>query len=124
MKTRFDGKLWVGAFGVAFELSEMETAHLLNTVKMLVQKPAKVQAMLITDIENANLADNAVWSATKQEDTCKQSISNVTSLNSEELVEYVTETVLFKSMLEELETRGVNTENIMQLYTKDAAFQN
>ena len=29
-----------------------------------------------------------------------------------------------KAMLEELETRGINTENIMQLYTKDEAFRN
>lgn len=78
MKTRFDGKLWIGAFGLALEVKVMETAHLLNTVKMLVQKPARVQAMLVTDIENATF--------------------------------------------EEQEARGVNTENIMELYTKDAAF--
>ena len=42
MKTRFDGKLWIGAFGLALEVKDMETAHLLNTVKMLVQKPARV----------------------------------------------------------------------------------
>lgn len=42
MKTRFDGKIWIMAFGVAVEVEKMETAHLLNTVKMLVQKPARV----------------------------------------------------------------------------------
>lgn len=47
MKTRFDGKLWIGAFGLAIEV---------------------------------------------------------------------------KDMMDELEARGVNTENIMELYTKDAAF--
>lgn len=78
MKTRFDGKLWIGAFGLALEVKDMETAHLLNTVKMLVQKPARVQAMLVTDIEEATF--------------------------------------------EKQEARGVNTENIMELYTKDAAF--
>ena len=31
MKTRFDGKLWIGAFGLALEVKDMETAHLLNT---------------------------------------------------------------------------------------------
>ena len=44
------------------------------------------------------------------------------SLSSEELVQYVTGTPLFKAMMDELEARGVNTENIMELYTKDAAF--
>lgn len=35
MNTRFDGQLWIGAFGVTLEVKEMETGHLLNTVKML-----------------------------------------------------------------------------------------
>lgn len=113
MKTRFDGKLWIGAFGLAIEVKDMETAHLLNTVKMLVQKPARVQAMLVNDIEDAT---------GNGEDIRKKSLHNATSLSSEELVQYVTGTPLFKAMMEELEARGVNTENIMELYTKDAAF--
>lgn len=112
MKTRFDGKIWVMAYGVAIEVKEMETAHLLNTVKMLVQKPARVQAMLVDDIERATFADPTVWTPTGEGDTRKLSLRNVTG------------TPLFKAMLEELETRGINTENIMQLYTKDEAFRN
>ena len=119
MKTRFDGKIWVMAYGVAIEVKEMETAHLLNTVKMLVQKPARVQAMLVDDIERATFADPTVWTPTGEGDT-----RNVTSLSADELTTYVTGTPLFKAMLEELETRGINTENIMQLYTKDEAFRN
>lgn len=61
MKTRFDGKLWIGAFGLAHEVKDMETAHLLNTVKMLVQKPARVQAMLVTDIEEATFEEQEAW---------------------------------------------------------------
>lgn len=57
MNTRFDGQLWIGAFGVTLEVKEMETGHLLNTVKMLLQKPARVQAMLMADIENATFAE-------------------------------------------------------------------
>jgi len=38
MNTRFDGRLWIGALGVTFKVKEMETRHLLNTVKMLLQK--------------------------------------------------------------------------------------
>ena len=56
------------------------------------------------------------------EDIRKKSLHNATSLTSEELVQYVTGTPLFKAMMDELEARGVNTENIMELYTKDAAF--
>ena len=124
MKTRFDGKIWVMAYGVAIEVKEMETAHLLNTVKMLVQKPARVQAMLVDDIERATFADPTVWTPTGEGDTRKLSLHNVTSLSADELTAYVTGTPLFKAMLEELETRGINTENIMQLYTKDEAFRN
>lgn len=124
MKTRFDGKIWVMAYGVAIEVKEMETAHLLNTVKMLVQKPARVQAMLVDDIERATFADPTVWTPTGEGDTRKLSLHNVTSLSADELTTYVTGTPLFKAMLEELETRGINTENIMQLYTKDEAFRN
>jgi hypothetical protein len=124
MKTRFDGKIWVMAYGVAIEVKEMETAHLLNTVKMLVQKPARVQAMLVDDIERATFADPTVWTPTGEGDTRKLSLRNVTSLSPDELTTYVTGTPLFKAMLEELETRGINTENIMQLYTKDEAFRN
>lgn len=124
MKTRFDGKIWVTAYGVAIEVKEMETAHLLNTVKMLVQKPARVQAMLVDDIERATFADPTVRTPTGEGDTRKLSLRNVTSLSADELTTYVTGTPLFKAMLEELETRGINTENIMQLYTKDEAFRN
>lgn len=124
MKTRFDGKIWVMAYGVAIEVKEMETAHLLNTVKILVQKPARVQAMLVDDIERATFADPTVWTPTGEGDTRKLSLRNVTSLSADELTTYVTGTPLFKAMLEELETRGINTENIMQLYTKDEAFRN
>lgn len=124
MKTRFDGKIWVMAYGVAIEVKEMETAHLLNTVKTLVQKPARVQAMLVDDIERATFADPTVWTPTGEGDTRKLSLRNVTSLSADELTTYVTGTPLFKAMLEELETRGINTENIMQLYTKDEAFRN
>lgn len=123
MKTRFDGKLWIGAFGVVLEVKNMETAHLLNTVKMLVQKPARVQAMLVDDIEDATFEEQEAWTPSGDGDSIrKKSLHNVTSLSSEELVQYVTSTTLFKTMLDELEARGVNTENIMQLYTKDAAF--
>lgn len=123
MKTRFDGKLWIGAFGLALEVKDMETAHLLNTVKMLVQKPARVQAMLVTDIDAATVNEQEPWTPAGSEgDLRKKSLHNVTSLTSEELVQYVTGTTLFKTMMDELEARGVNTENIMELYTKDAGF--
>lgn len=94
MNTRFDGRLWIGALGVTFKVKEMETRHLLNTVKMLLQKPARVQTMLVADIESATFAEPQAWTSN------------------------------FNTMLAELDARGVNTENIMQLYTMDEAFRN
>lgn len=122
MNTRFDGKLWIAAFGLTLEIKEMETSHLLNTVKMLVQKPARVQAILVDDIERATFAEQEAWTPTSKNDLRKQSLHNITSLSADELIEYVTGTPLFKAMLAELEGRGVNTDNILELYTKDAAF--
>lgn len=83
MNTRFDGQLWIGAFGVTLEVKEMETGHLLNTVKMLLQKPARVQAMLVADIENATFAEPQAWTANRKEDIRKVSVHNITSLSAE-----------------------------------------
>lgn len=124
MNTRFDGRLWIGALGVTFKVKEMETRHLLNTVKMLLQKPALVQTMLVADIESATFAESRAWTPNRREDIRKVSVHNITSLSAEELVEYVKGTTLFNTMLAELDARGVNTENIMQLYTMDEAFRN
>ena len=78
--------------------------------------------MAVADIENATFAEPQAWTANRKEDIRKVSVHNITSLSAEELVEYVKGTTLFNTMLAELEARGVNTENIMELYTKDAAF--
>lgn len=109
---------------MTFKVKEMETRHLLNTVKMLLQKPARVQTMLVADIESATFAEPQAWTSNRREDIRKVSVHNITSLSAEELVEYVKGTTLFNTMLAELDARGVNTENIMQLYTMDEAFRN
>lgn len=77
--------------------------------------------MLVDDIERATFADTEAWTPNKN-NTRKQSLHNVTSLSAEELVDYVTNSTLFQAMLNELEARGVNTENILTLYTTDDAF--
>ena len=115
MTTRFDeSKYWITAGGEVIRLSDMETSHLLNTVKMLLQKPTRTQAMLVTDIERNSRAA-AVWVPNPQ-DPRALSIHNVTSLTAEELVEYVKGTPLFAALLSELETRGVNTENTVTMF--------
>lgn len=121
MKTRFDyPNVWITGCGEAIPVGNMETPHLLNTVKMLVQKPARVLSILIADIENATFSE-AVWTIHNSNDR-RQSLKNVTSLSEEELVSYVKGTPLFQSMLSELAERGVNTDNILKLYSSSEAF--
>lgn len=121
MKTRFDyPDIWITGCGEAVPVGSMETPHLLNTVKMLVQKPARVLSILIADIESAAFSET-VWTVRNASDR-KQSLKNVTSLSEEELAEYVQGTPLFQSMLAELAERGINTSNIMKLYSTSEAF--
>lgn len=122
MKTRFDYEgVWITGLGVAIPVAEMETAHLLNTVRMLVQKPARTLSILISDIENATFSET-VWTAYNTGDK-KQSLRNVTSLSDTELTEYAINSPLFKSMIDELKSRGVNTDNIVKLYTTAESFK-
>ena len=114
MKTRFDySGVWITGVGEAVPVGNMETPHLLNTVRMLVQKPARTLSILVADIEHATFSDT-VWTPFNADDR-KQSLKNVTSLSDAELVEYVQSTPLFKSMIEELQERGVNTKNVLSL---------
>lgn len=111
MKTRFDySGVWITGVGEAVPVGNMETPHLLNTVRMLVQKPARTLSILVADIEHATFSDT-VWTPFNADDR-KQSLKNVTSLSDAELVEYVQSTPLFKSMIEELQERGVNTKEV------------
>lgn len=115
MKTRFDYPgVWITAFGEAVPVGNMETAHLMNTVKMLIQKPQRTMQMLISDIENATFS-KTVWTAHNVCDKV-QSMRNVTSMSEAELIEYAINTPLYQSMIEELRSRGVNTDNIIKIY--------
>lgn len=123
MKTRFDfTDIWVTADGTAAPLKEMSTSHLLNTVKMLVQKPSRTLSILISDIES-NAFSGMVWTADINGENQKKSLENVTSLSEAGLVEYVQKTPLFNAMLSELAERGVNVGNVMDLFEHSEAFK-
>ena len=122
MKTRFDYEgMWITGLGQVLSVSEMETAHLLNTVRMIIQKPARTLSMLISDIESAAFSET-VWTAHNTADK-KQSLQNVTSPSDTELTEYAMNSPLFKSMIEELRSRGVNTGNIVKLFSTSESFK-
>lgn len=57
-------------------------------------KPARVQTMLVADIESTTFAEPQAWTSNRREDIRKVSVHNITSLSAEELVEYVKGTTL------------------------------
>lgn len=116
MKTRFDVTgVWVRTYTSPVKISDMTTPHILNAVRMFIQNPARTLSMLITDIESASFSET-VWTAYNNCDKM-QSLKNVTSMSNTELVEYAVNSPLFKSLIAELDSRGVNTENVIRLFT-------
>lgn len=116
MKTRFDvyGQ-WISAYGEVLNVSEMETTHILNVLRMLIQKPSRTLSMLITDIEaNSQSGPLTVW-VPDRERIVSESISNVTSLSTDELKEFAKQSTLFRSMCDELCKRGVNVSNMLSI---------
>lgn len=116
MKTRFDNTThWMTATGGVLALEDMETAHLLNVYAMFVRRPERTMAMLIADIESCEFSD-MVWAPTpKSEADLAASIQNVTKMNAEELVDYATGSPLGKAVKAELERRGVDISNALNV---------
>lgn len=113
MKTRFDGTLWIGAGGTVFRPEEMETDHLLNTVKMLKSKPHITVNMIVRDIEAApDFQPFEPFRATC-EDIKRASLFNVTSMTPDQLADYALNSNLGKALKAELIRRGVNVENYL-----------
>lgn len=115
MKTRFDGTVWVGAGGTAFLPAEMDTDHLLNTLKMLKNRPAVVVTMVVRDIESA--PDCCPFSpfGNSHADVVKESLFNITSMTPEQVSTYALNSTLGTAMKAELISRGVNVENYLSM---------
>lgn len=120
MKTRFDvyGK-WITATGEVRNVSDMDTDHIMNTIRMLIQKPSRTVGMLVHDLEGCVYGSPLeIFPVAWEPDihcVLKQSIHNVTSMSMDELKIYVKETPLFQSMCDELGRRGVNVSNILSI---------
>lgn len=125
MYTRFDNSVeWTTADHRTLKIKDMETTHLMNTVRMLICKPHYVLSMLIADIEKSVESNvSEVWSPSKKNrDDCKnKSIAVVTSMLPEEIMAYVLDSSLGEAMLAELRTRGVNTDNMVNLWISEAS---
>lgn len=115
MKTRFDGTVWIGAGGTAFLPIEMDTDHLLNTLKMLKNRPAVVVTMVVRDIEST--PDCCPFSpfGNSHADVVKQSLFNITSMTPEQVSAYALNSTLGTAMKAELISRGVNVENYLSM---------
>lgn len=123
MNTRFDNeKEWITENGI-YEIKEMETSHLLNTIRLFYIKPNSIIRMLIKDIEESeNYIENLTpWTGAyyNRENIKKESIRNVTSMTNDELINYVMNTPLVNSMKKELENRGVNMNAIIERIKND-----
>lgn len=116
MKTRFDGSVWVGAGGMAFTPAEMETDHLLNTVKMLKNRPAVIISMVVRDVEaSPDYTPFTPFGADSHTELVKKSLFNLTSMTPEEVSAYALNSPLGTTMKNELIKRGVNVENFLNM---------
>lgn len=115
MKTRFDNYgVWITAMGEVKKVSDMDTSHILNTMRMLIQKPSRTVGMLIHDVENSEACILSAWEPNFKA-TVEQSIHNITSMTMDELKSYIKRTPLFQSMCSEMAKRGVNVDNLMSI---------
>lgn len=115
MKTRFDNKCWITGCGEVLQIKDMETEHILNCLKMFIQKPDRTIAMLVRDIENQHdVCPFQPWGSDLN-DVVNKSINNVTSMTKSELINYALNSILGMTMKEELKNRGVNVTNYMDV---------
>ena len=111
LKTRFDEtEIWKGAGSKKYRISEMETSHLINTLKMFDEKPFRTVRMILDDIENS-----IVFTYKDNSSDKKQSITNATSMSEQDLKDFALNSPIATAMKAELVNRGVNVSNIMQL---------
>ena len=116
MITRFDTDFWVTAQGEKLTVQEMETDHLLNTLKMFIKKPTRVINMLVNDIETCGACACATpWVKDSTPNLVGQSIHNITSMTVEEVINYALNSKLGQAMRNELLSRRVNVDNYLTL---------
>lgn len=115
MKTRFDeNEVWISTNAV-IPIAEMETAHLVNTLRMFIIKPLRTMDMIVRDIERSHGECEWTPDSNNSANIIKRSVSNVTSMSFAELAMYAINSELGKAIQTELKDRGVNVDNIIAL---------
>lgn len=101
--TRFDSsEFWIDGKGNKLEIKKMSVQHLMNIVKMFIEKPFSIQEMLIKDVGQIWGIDN------------KASIRNITSMNLGETMDYFYSSELFTALEKTLIENGVNFEQFLK----------
>lgn len=105
IKTRFDNPEVWETKREAYEISEMETSHIINLLRMFKTKPMVILNILLDSV------DDACFSFSKGKN--KEAVHEITSMSEDELVEVAMNSVLVAALCDQLEERGVNVENIL-----------
>lgn len=111
IKTRFDNSEVWETRNESYEISEMETSHIINLLRMFKTKPTVVMNILLDSV------DDASFSFSKRKS--KEAIYEITSMSEEELIEVAMNSVLVAALCDQLEERGVNVENILNIMTTE-----
>lgn len=127
MNVRFDNpKTWKTANGRVIAIDEMETAHLMNTLRMFATKPTIVLSMIVADIDKTREENyhSGPWTPNTEESVSfkKMSMYTVTSMTEEQLVEYALTSALGRSMIGELTFRGLNVDNLLMMWKAEEEF--
>lgn len=112
MRTRFDNTTHWCTRNAITPITEMETDHLINTVRMFIDKPERTMSMLVQDIDEG--PDIFDYTRSAQE-AKRESLYNATSMTRQNLVEFALGSPLGRAMVAELRARGVNVKNVIAL---------
>lgn len=119
--TRFDdSRRWRGSGSTVTDITDMDTAHIVNTLAMFKKRPDRVLAILLDDLEPWRNRRSCSALATSlygmpMPVMYSQLIRDVTSMSPEDLTIFALESPCGAAMYAELEKRGVNVDNVMEV---------
>lgn len=116
IKTRFDNSEVWETKQEAYEISEMETSHIINLLRMFRTKPMVILNILLDSVEESCFA----FSKNKN----KAAVHEITSMSEEELIDVAMNSVLVAALCDQLEKRGVNVDNVLNNLTADKEREN
>ena len=119
--TRFDdSRRWLGSGSTVTDIVDMSTAHIVNTLAMFKKRPDRVLAVLLDDLEPWRTRRSCAALVTSlygmpMTVAYSQLIQDVTSMSPEDLTIFALGSPCGAAMYAELEKRGVNVDNVMEV---------